>query len=161
MAIQEKYKYKYITKKVKDNLHLKYNISRNGCWNWLRYTDCDGYAQIILRDYNGKRNICRAHRVSWMIHHQCDWPANKPVARHTCHNPSCINPLHIIPGTEKENTQDCILAGRFSKVVGCNKPVITPLGKFKSVGDAATAMNIHRVTILRRIKRKTKGYKYV
>lgn len=34
------------------------------------------------------------------------------VSRHTCHNRWCVNPKHIIPGTQKENIQDMMDAKR-------------------------------------------------
>jgi hypothetical protein len=109
-----KYRYRYITDKIKKEFSSKYRKLRSGCWKWKLYLDSDGYGQIHLKDDDGKHNHCRAHRISWMIHNECDWPETQPVARHMCHNPSCVNPEHIVPGTAKENTQDCIKAGRFN-----------------------------------------------
>lgn len=34
------------------------------------------------------------------------------VVRHTCDNEACINPGHLIVGTQKENIEDCIRRGR-------------------------------------------------
>lgn len=34
------------------------------------------------------------------------------VVRHTCDNPRCINPFHLIRGTQKENVQDSVDRGR-------------------------------------------------
>jgi hypothetical protein len=36
------------------------------------------------------------------------------VIRHTCDNKKCINPAHLIIGTQKENLQDCFDRGRHS-----------------------------------------------
>ena len=36
------------------------------------------------------------------------------ISRHLCNNPSCVNPEHIVAGTQKENIQDQINAGTFS-----------------------------------------------
>jgi hypothetical protein len=56
-----------------------------------------------------------AHRFSWLIANQQDWPADKPIARHICNNPACVRPDHIVPGTHKDNAADCYTAGRQSK----------------------------------------------
>ena len=34
------------------------------------------------------------------------------VARHTCNNPWCVNPSHIISGTHSDNQRDMTKAGR-------------------------------------------------
>lgn len=83
------------------------------CWNYTAGKDADGYGVFSVTIGN-KYYSCRAHRISWILHNQQDWPDNKPVARHTCNNPSCVNPDHIIPGTQKENAADCYAAGRQS-----------------------------------------------
>lgn len=40
-----------------------------------------------------------------------DAPAGS-VVRHTCDNGLCVNPDHLIVGTQKENIADCIARGR-------------------------------------------------
>jgi hypothetical protein len=35
-----------------------------------------------------------------------------PVVMHTCDNPKCINPEHLLPGTPKENVSDMDAKGR-------------------------------------------------
>lgn len=38
-----------------------------------------------------------------------EWPE---VVRHTCDNPRCVNPEHLIGGTQKDNVQDMLDRGR-------------------------------------------------
>lgn len=39
------------------------------------------------------------------------------VVRHTCDNPRCINPNHLIPGTKADNNRDRAERGRSAKFV--------------------------------------------
>ena len=74
------------------------------CWYWTGCLDKDGYG---VSKYNKKKTP--AHRVSWLLHN-----GNIKVGHyilHTCHNPMCVNPLHLKQGTQYENIQDQIKLG--------------------------------------------------
>lgn len=67
-----------------------------GCWVWQRYTDPNGYARMSIA---GKRPL--AHRVFYER-------ANGPIPAgmeidHTCNNPSCVNPDHLVARTPEEH----------------------------------------------------------
>lgn len=80
----------------------------NGCWIWIGALG-RGYGQTSI-----KGKMLYAHRCSWMLSNKQDWPI--PLeARHLCNNRLCVNPLHILPGTCFENTQDKIDAGSQSR----------------------------------------------
>jgi hypothetical protein len=72
------------------------------CVFWPFADDGKGYALISIE---GKS--CRAYRIVWEMYYKKDFPHNL-VARHLCGKGQhgCVNPLHIIPGTHKENRQD-------------------------------------------------------
>jgi len=56
-----------------------------------------------------------AHRVAYMKAHSLDHADIKgQVVRHTCDNPRCINPDHLVIGTYKDNTADMHSRGRAS-----------------------------------------------
>lgn len=52
----------------------------------------------------------RAHRVAYWLT-TGEWPADH-VVRHTCDNPPCVNPAHLLLGTHSDNTQDKMDRGR-------------------------------------------------
>lgn len=74
------------------------------CWLWTGGLLKTGYGSI--RD-NGK--ALRAHRVAYEL-----LVAPIPdglLLRHSCDNPKCVNPAHLIPGTKTQNTQDALDRG--------------------------------------------------
>lgn len=104
------YKYDEHTMRVQNKFNSRYEKT-DSCWNYKARLNKDGYGHVSI-NINGKEHVLRAHRYSWIMANQRDWPDDKPVARHTCNNPACVNPDHIIPGTQKENVKDMIDAGR-------------------------------------------------
>lgn len=130
--------------------HTRYEKT-DSCWLWTHNKDSQGYGTFKWR---------RAHRLGWMIANKADWPCDKTHARHLCHNPSCVNPDHIVPGSASDNEQDKIKAGRHRN--GQNKKVKTPLGLFNSIADAAKAHNEPYTTIQSRVSRRLlTGYEYI
>jgi HNH endonuclease len=96
---------------VTDNDLLKYTLfnrsklAENGCWEWTSYSDGGGYGNISR---NGKTQ--KAHRVSYEAFKGPIPPGL--VVRHTCDNPCCVNPDHLILGTQKDNMADRDSRGR-------------------------------------------------
>lgn len=73
-------------------------VDRSGdCWVWTAGRDNAGYGQFR---YEGK-NI-KAHRVSFFLANGT-WPG---ICRHTCDNPPCVNPDHLLDGSHKDNSDD-------------------------------------------------------
>lgn len=71
------------------------------CWEWKAATSHNGYGYFALRP----GEVVRAHRAAYQI-----FKGEEPgeVVRHTCDNPPCCNPDHLISGDHKENTQDML-----------------------------------------------------
>lgn len=72
------------------------------CWPWTLLVNDHGYGRI------GKENS--AHRVMWRV-------VNGPIPpsviiRHSCDNPPCCNPAHLLSGTPADNTRDMVERGR-------------------------------------------------
>ena len=72
--------------------------------------DKDGYGRGEI-NVGGRRYSVKAHRLAfsqaWGIQ-----PRPDQVVRHTCDNPPCINPLHLMLGSQAENLQDMHSKGR-------------------------------------------------
>jgi hypothetical protein len=75
---------------------------RTGCWNWKLAIGKDGYGRTT--------GGTLAHKRSFEFF---KGPILRPlVHRHTCDNTRCINPLHVVCGTQLENMQDARERGR-------------------------------------------------
>ena len=81
-------------------------IPFSGCWVWMGAVVESGYGQVQI----GK-HFKRAHRV---VYELLIGPIPKGAnVLHRCDVPSCVNPAHLYPGTQKQNVADCIERGRF------------------------------------------------
>lgn len=72
------------------------------CVEWVLSKDRDGYGQVWV---NGK--LRKAHRQAYCTANNLEYSEIKgKLIRHTCDNPSCVNPLHLIIGTHRDNMKD-------------------------------------------------------
>ena len=76
------------------------------CLVWTRRVNQFGYGEV---KFDGRRELL--HRLS-LLHFAGEPPADKPLAIHSCHNPACINPLHLRWGSQLDNMHDMMQAGR-------------------------------------------------
>lgn len=91
---------------VVKNFWSKVNYPGNDqdCWEWTAFRDRDGY---------GHFDKSAAHRLAWEFY-------NGPIPNgllicHTCDNPPCCNPEHLVLGTNVENMLDMKNKGRAAK----------------------------------------------
>lgn len=94
-------------------------------------SDCIDHGQSKCLNKGGYyRSWCRStrrlellHRVIYADFH-CMSLADIAgiVIRHTCDNPRCINPDHLIPGTQIDNIADRVLRGRSATLRGESNP---------------------------------------
>lgn len=75
------------------------------CWPWIGAKVPLGYGYIGVG-----RKVFRASRISYKLHYGID--PGRFVVRHTCDNPPCVNPRHLLLGTMKMNARDAIERGR-------------------------------------------------
>lgn len=83
------------------------------CWDWTASTS-GGYGYIGVGD--GSKELVKATKVSWEIH-KGPVPKNKCLLHH-CDNPGCVRPLHMYPGTQRQNAADRERRGRMHHATG-------------------------------------------
>ena len=78
---------------------------KSECWKWKGSRWKSGYGRFTI-----KQKAISAHRF---IYEKLNGKIlGNLVAMHTCDNPSCCNPNHIISGTRKDNAIDMMTKGR-------------------------------------------------
>lgn len=80
----------------------------SGCWLWEGSLNGQGYGLIWTNDHGGRAD--RAHRVSVRLSGRVIEEGQ--VVRHSCDNPACVNPAHLLVGSASENVRDRIIRGR-------------------------------------------------
>jgi hypothetical protein len=93
-------------------------VERKGpddCWPWKRRVTASGYGRL---DAFGKIGVY-AHRVAYLLVNPGSITLRAPASayergwiRHTCDNPPCCNPAHMLIGTHNDNMQDKVSRGR-------------------------------------------------
>lgn len=85
---------------------IEYTVDEStGCWNCTSHIiDKDGYIRCTRNGYK------RLHR--YMYAQKYGDIASSIILRHICDNPSCINPEHLLPGTQNDNIKDRVNRNR-------------------------------------------------
>lgn len=83
------------------------------CWVWTG-TSAGGY---------GRFDKMRAHRIAFMLANGLIPPGL--LVRHKCDHPPCVNPDHLLLGTDMDNVRDAQQRGR--------RPTRAPGGKYDVV----------------------------
>lgn len=78
----------------------------DGCWPWLGTRGSKGYGFFTVNGSptGAHRWILGALRGDALTAHE--------VARHTCDNPPCCRPDHLLVGTHSDNMLDSVARGR-------------------------------------------------
>jgi len=133
------------------------------CWEWGWSRWRDGYGMFYITDR--PRLIYRgAHIFSWELAHNQSVPEGM-IVRHTCDNPPCINPHHLLLGTHADNTQDMISRGRhlgkrsYDTWTRTSKEDVTNIRRLHSEGlsqfEIARQYGLSFITVHRMVHRKT------
>jgi len=105
-------------------------VDDNGCWVWngrksmfgvLSYDKPSQYYYVYKYFPPIKRYIT-IHRISHYLMNGRKLLPKGMVVRHTCDNPPCYNPDHLLSGTYQDNVNDAKERGRF-------KPIVPPKRK--------------------------------
>lgn len=98
---------------------FSFDTNKKGCL--LCNSHCktrDGHVQIKVN-----RKVVAAHRY---IYEQCfGLIPNGKVVRHTCDNPSCLNPEHLLLGEHEDNVRDRVERNRSAAGVGNGRSKLT------------------------------------
>lgn len=84
---------------------LRRVVQGEGCWEWQGGRDEYGYGVVRVKGRN-----MRAHRAMWEVTYG---PITLGLfVLHSCDNPPCIRPDHLMLGTQRANIQDMLAKGR-------------------------------------------------
>jgi hypothetical protein len=76
-----------------------------GCRLWTGSTVVrGGYGKVCILPIGTE---LRTNRVAWVLRHRQPIPPGE-VIRHSCDNPPCVNPAHLLTGTQLANVQDAV-----------------------------------------------------
>ena len=122
-----------------------------GCHEWQGGSTAAGYGVFHACGYT-----YLAHRLAFAL---AGGRMHHPVVMHSCDNPKCVNPAHLVGGDHKANMEDMVVKGRHNITEKCGahlkdrakhpraKPVVTPKGEFASASLAADVFGLSARTI--------------
>jgi hypothetical protein len=141
----------------------------SNCWLFTIGLDKNGYGSFhisknMISKYKiTKKKMIYAHRFSYLIFN--DFIPDNLNIRHMCNNPSCVNPFHLKVGTQKENMEDMVKAGRQNKLKGekhnrakLKNEQVLEIRALKKSGmrtcDIMKKFSLSKTTVLRIISRR-------
>jgi len=135
--------------------YLAKTKKKGTCMEWQGHKSSAGYGSV--GSYTPKQNatVKRSglvhRRVYELVHGYAP-----VVVMHTCDNRACINPEHLVGGTQKENVLDAVSKNRFS--VGRRKHTVTYKGKVIGLAELSRFENIPLATLQWRARNKKQLY---
>ncbi len=87
----------------------------SGCWLWIGRT-IHGYAVIQTGKQEGRHPRGKSLHVAHVNFERFVGPLpDGMLHRHTCDVRECVNPMHVIPGSQSQNMRDMVVRGRCPK----------------------------------------------
>ena len=129
------------------------------CIEFQGYKDKGGYGR---KRFGSK--IFKAHRLAYCEAKNIDIKdIDGLVVMHTCDNPPCVNPAHLVLGTQKENVDDKMNKNRQAKGKENGRAKLTSedvfkireMVKFKSQADVSRLFLITQQQVSHIVSRKT------
>jgi hypothetical protein len=121
------------------------------CHIWNGVTNRRGYGRVSI---SGALEF--VHRHAYAGYHGLTMKSLKGVViRHSCDNPSCANPLHLIAGTHADNMVDRSNRDRQAKGEGngnaklSEQDILAIRSDTRRAGEIAAAYRVHRRTVWR------------
>ena len=99
------------------------------CWEWLA-AKARGYGYFAIK----RPRQARAHRVSAVLAGIIDSLEDPRLVRHTCDNPACVNPAHLLAGSHQDNVNDREKRRRRSRKV--NPEMVTEIRAARARGES-------------------------
>lgn len=78
-------------------------LTTDACIEWVGAKNTLGYGKLGVLGVDWL-----AHRLAYLLR----YGSVPELLRHTCDNPGCINPRHLIPGSHQDNMDDMMQRGR-------------------------------------------------
>lgn len=119
----------------------------DACWEWQAAVGSHGYGVFAFCG-----QMFTAHRASYIATFG-DIPkaegSHGGVVMHKCDNRRCVNPSHLVAGSQKDNLLDCVAKFRRSNTL--RREQVLEIRKRRAAGerirDIAVAMGVKPVTV--------------
>jgi len=89
---------------TKEKITHFYTEDENGCWNWKFGRMSNGYGAVSRR----LTGFSLAHRLVYSLFFEL---TSSSLLCHKCDNRGCINPDHMMKGTQADNMKDAANKG--------------------------------------------------
>jgi hypothetical protein len=102
-----------LTPAIIARFHDKYTKSDAGCWLWKAGRYSNGYGLFYVCRVNGRQLNVQAHRLAYLLANG-ELP-HVLVVRHRCDTPACVNPDHLVLGSQADNINDAHQQGKYDR----------------------------------------------
>lgn len=100
------------TSKFMKPIKLAPSSRKESCIECISHTkNMQGYTQLRSRKDRLSKRETLLHRFVYFLVNPDIEPLRETVIRHTCDNPFCCNPKHLIHGTARDNQKDRLKRG--------------------------------------------------